>query len=277
MIGSGWGKHMEDKYNQFDLEFLNAEGRELFASETASMIETSESFDSLDGSTAAISAEPTADVAFEHVLSSQQEKWHAKIRKLDYIDKPESKQNSLLIEQIKRYEEKNAILSKQFVELFDYSESVYQFAESKRKDAELRAKEARAQAEKLRMTVAQTNADLAHAKKEILAAEEKAKYIAQDNVNMSQSLKELKARFEKQETEESAALTSLTQGKQLIDSAVRAMGDFQTSFQAYVTTVERDGVTPITIRAAKIFAEHWRIQGDDLTNIAKVLVELARK
>ena len=87
-------------------------------------------------------------------------------------------------------------------------------------------------------------------------------------------IRELCQRLEKSFQDRAASLSGLKRGSDFIHSAVSSLTDLFTSFQTYLSSVEKNGVTPISQRTGQMLIENWSIQRDNLVKLAGMLSEL---
>lgn len=186
--------------------------------------------------------------------------WHQRIQKMDQVIVNAEKEKELLAERVRQSEERNAALTRQFNELYNYCESLY-------KDADIRRKEIEARCAEAEQTVVQLKEQLERAdiSKEGLFAE---------NVDLQTQIMELKQSIKGGLDYRAQSLSSLVRGKECIDSAVRMLTGFQTSFQAYLESIEKNGFTPVSQRTGRLFLEHWNVECENVARATTLLSEL---
>lgn len=198
--------------------------------------------------------------ALQQTIEAKEDEWQNRVRMLDQVISTDQKENDLLAERVRQSEERNTALTNQFNELYHYCETLYQDADKRRKEIESRCITSEEAVEKMREKVAQTEIS-----QEGLLAE---------NLQLEEQVRELTLMLKAKRSESTAALSSLVRGKECIESATRTLGGFQTSFQAYLESIETHGFTPVSQRTGKLFLEHWNVERENLAKVTSLLRNL---
>jgi len=193
-------------------------------------------------------------------LGIKEDEWQGRIREMDQMILNEEKEKALLAERVRQSEERNTALTHQFNELYHYCESLYQDADKRRKETEQRLQDAQNTIEKM--------------KTEIAESREARERSFSENERLESQLRELSEALNRKRGERTVSLSSLVRGKEFIESAVRTLSGFQSSFQTYLDSIDKNGFSPVSLRTAKLFAEHWNVERENLARVSALLADL---
>lgn len=208
------------------------------------------------------------------VENLQRAEWELKLSQLDQLSKREIKERELLLQQVRHAEEKNASLTRQFNELYQYCESLYQDADQRRKAAEERLIQSQNEISTFARRFEEQQKRIEAVVQETKEAKQREERIAGENIELINQIHSLNQQLDERRGQRAISLSSLERGKDFIQSSIRSLGDFYESFETYLESVEKNGITPITQRTGKLFIEHWKIQQENLQASSRSLNDL---
>lgn len=196
----------------------------------------------------------------QRVIEDKESELQHKVERLTNEIHATQKERNLLVERIRQYEERNAALTSQFNELYQYCETVYQDAEKRRKEIELRYN-----------VIQSNNEDL---EAQLNASNSIQEQLKTENSELQNKIAGMNVSLKEKTGQRASSLSALERGKECIESAVRTLEGFHTSFHSYLDSIEKNGFTPVSQRTGRLFLEHWNIERDNLSRVSTLLSEL---
>ena len=200
--------------------------------------------------------------------------WQSAIHQFEQIANKEAREKDMCLEQIRQAEERNASLTRQFNELHLHCELVYQEGEAKRKEVEGEVLSLLAKIKQLEVEISGQHTRTEQFEQDTQKILHKLSRKDAEVADAQNRYLELNQRYQRSLNERATSLSSLRRGSGFIQSAVDSLADLFSSFQTYLNSVEKHGVTPITQRTGKMFLENWNLQRDNLVRLSAMLAEL---
>lgn len=187
------------------------------------------------------------------------------------ISHKEIVQKELLQRQLRQAEEKNTALLLQFNELYQYCEGLYRDANDRRQTAENKIVETEKKTVQYQAKFQAQENTIHELKAEIESLKDRNRQSAAQTANLEEKVEQLTELLEQKQT---MSFASVEQGKDCLRSTVQSLNDFFGSFQFYLDSIEKNGVTPITIRTGRLLSEHWNVQKRNLEKTAQTISQL---